>query len=717
MNCSKISVIYILLFLSSYTVSSQNIRIDSLIQIVDSIQDKTEKVNTYTDFAEKYLRNNPDIAKTCAQKALDLAKEIKYIEGEVHAYQYLVNIYLLVSEYDKAFDYANKALSLSKKIKDKSFLATSYHFMALYYHEINNYTEAIKYYHLSEEINKKIKNLPKLAGNYANLGSSYTSLGQNEKGLGYYIKAVQAYEKSKDEQSLAIVYNNLAILLTDLERESEAIDYYKKAIKLNIRNNSMIDLASNYNNAATVYKEFGGFKIAEEDYKKSININKKLGSKSSLAQNYMNLAVLANKQNQTEKALEYYSQSLAICKNINLNIGLVYNYLNRSDVFKKMKRYKDAEKDLLESELLLQELNQPKLTTYLYEKKYELYKETKKYDLALANFEKFEARKDSFNSKEKEIAVEDIKTKYETEKTLNENDILREQNILKANTIKSQQLLWFATSAALLLFVILTMVLINTRKRQRINMQKLIQLNKDNIAKSEQLIELNAQKDKFFSIIAHDLKNPFHLLLGYSNLLIKDIHDKKYNEIEYFSKLISKSAKTGNDLLDNLMEWSRSQSGKITISPKVIDLLELTTKSIKMFEINAFDKNITIHNRITKQCQVYADYNTLSTIIRNLVANAIKFTHEGGVIILSCKEENKEVVICVKDNGIGINAEDLHTIFTLDKEHTSLGTNDERGTGLGLIICKEFAAKNNAELSVESTPGIGSTFCIRFNKN
>ena len=278
----------------------------------------------------------------------------------------------------------------------------------------------------------------------------------------------------------------MAILLTDQEREQEAIDYYKKAIKLNIRNNSLVDLASNYNNIATIYKEFGDYKIAEKYYQNSIEINEKLGAESSLAQNYMNLAVLANKQNQTEKALEYYSQSLAICKNINLNIGLVYNYLNRSDVFKKMKRYKDAEKDLLESELLLQELNQPKLTTYLYEKKYELYKETKKYDLALANFEKFEARKDSFNSKEKEIAVEDIKTKYETEKTLNENDILREQNILKANTIKSQQLLWFATSAALLLFVILTMVLINTRKRQRINMQKLIQLNKDNIAKSEQ---------------------------------------------------------------------------------------------------------------------------------------------------------------------------------------------------------------------------------------
>lgn len=226
------------------------------------------------------------------------------------------------------------------------------------------------------------------------------------------------------------------------------------------------------------------------------------------------------------------------------------------------------------------------------------------------------------------------------------------------------------------------------------------------------LKELIATKDKFFSIIAHDLKNPFHQILGFAELLLSDIDNYDKDEIHKIAQYLNTSAENGYKLLENLLEWSRSQTGRIKFDPQKIKVFDIVNEEIESLRANAIKKNISIENNITKNenCCGIADKDMLKTIIRNLLSNAIKFTFPGGKIEISLNELSGFYSINIKDNGIGIPPEIMDKIFRIDESVSTPGTDNEHGTGLGLALCKEFVEKNGGQISVESKPGKGSVF-------
>jgi signal transduction histidine kinase/DNA-binding response OmpR family regulator len=224
------------------------------------------------------------------------------------------------------------------------------------------------------------------------------------------------------------------------------------------------------------------------------------------------------------------------------------------------------------------------------------------------------------------------------------------------------------------------------------------------------LKNLNATKDKFFRIIAHDLKNPFTSLLGASELLYTNATEYKTDKIQKLSRVLNDSAKSGFDLLENLLEWSKTQTGNIPYNPETINVYEIAEKNINNLKISAASKNISIVSEIDTDIHVHADRNMLNTILRNLVANAIKFTHPDGKIIVKADNESNNITFSVKDSGIGIENENIEKLFRIDTKFYSVGTAKERGTGLGLLICKEFVDKHSGKIWVESEYGNGSEF-------
>ena len=211
------------------------------------------------------------------------------------------------------------------------------------------------------------------------------------------------------------------------------------------------------------------------------------------------------------------------------------------------------------------------------------------------------------------------------------------------------------------------------------------------------LRELNATKDKFFSIIAHDLKSPFNSILGFSNLLAKRIQEKDYEGIEKYTEIIQDSAQRSMDLLMNLLEWSRSQTGRIEYNPEHIEIVALINEVIKFAEDSARQKSISINKELPHNASVYADRAMINTILRNLISNAVKFTRPGGTITISVEQTQFETVISVCDNGIGIEKNSIAKLFRIDTSYSTLGTQKEQGTGLGLILCKEFIDKTRRE--------------------
>nr|WP_320118995.1 sensor histidine kinase [uncultured Marinifilum sp.] len=226
------------------------------------------------------------------------------------------------------------------------------------------------------------------------------------------------------------------------------------------------------------------------------------------------------------------------------------------------------------------------------------------------------------------------------------------------------------------------------------------------------LIELNATKDKLFSIIGHDLINPLNRIEGFSDLLLEYIKEKNYSKIEEYAGIIQSSSNKASQLLSNLLDWSRSQIGGVTFKPKTYCLNNQLDEIILLMSDAASLKSITIKKVVPYNLTIFADSEMISTVLRNLISNSIKFTHKNGLITVSAEKTHKNIQISVCDNGIGIEKIQMQNLFEITKNNSSLGTEMEKGTGLGLVLCNEFIKKHNGDIWVESKVGKGSCFKI-----
>lgn len=224
------------------------------------------------------------------------------------------------------------------------------------------------------------------------------------------------------------------------------------------------------------------------------------------------------------------------------------------------------------------------------------------------------------------------------------------------------------------------------------------------------LKELNATKDRFFSIIGHDLKSPFNSVIGFSNLLVDQIQKQDYEGIEKYATIIQDSAQRAMNLLMNLLEWSQVQTGKIKFNPEYIELVSVINEVLELSNDSAQQKSITIYKRLARNIPVFADKAMINTILRNLISNGIKFTKTGGEIIISIEQKEKQIIFSIADNGVGIKKEDLDKLFRIDYTHSTVGTNRETGTGLGLLLCKDFIEMHGGKIWIESEIGKGSIF-------
>jgi signal transduction histidine kinase len=282
----------------------------------------------------------------------------------------------------------------------------------------------------------------------------------------------------------------------------------------------------------------------------------------------------------------------------------------------------------------------------------------------------------------------------------------------------------YAYFVYLILIIVSIILFIKVREKKLINdknileqkvLERTLQIEEQNkliISKNQELNELNRTKDKFFSIIGHDLGNQFNIIVGFLEVLVTDFKKLDSGKIELHLTNIHNSSKQAFNLLENLLTWARMQTNRIHYNPENFIVGKKINESLELLRGAITKKNIQIEVHSDEENVVYADVNMFSTVFRNLVANAVKFTHENGKITILIKKKDDYCEICVKDNGVGISAEDIQKIFRIDSKHKTVGTMGEKGTGLGLILCREFVEKNGGQISVKSVVGEGSEFCF-----
>jgi len=538
---------------------------------------------------------------------------------------------------------------------------------------------------------------------------------------------------------------------------SKALEYYLKSLDLRLKAGDQSGIADSYNNISLIYIEFKNYDKAREYALKSISINRKLGYKQSIADNYNNLSIIAQMHEYWDSALTYLSNAVSLYKDLgdqqgmanafsnigdlyrstgNLNNAISYelqalNYyqesgslygqavskINLGEMMVKKGDYSLGHQYLEEALPISIQMKGKDLIGEIHKTLSELYNRTGDYKKALDELILYHTYQESVFAKESNSKILEMQMKFETDQQIQNIKLLKNEKILqKVQMQKNKSLgIFFLSVASLLFLVVLLSNLIkqNRKNRTLLLREKNIDLYFSNqeLRKSEmKLKELNQSRDKFFSIIAHDLISPFNSLLGLSELLNTDTEQLTRQEKKKYAEWILQSARNLLHLLENLLDWSGTQSGQINFTPKYIKLGEHINNVISLLSANAYEKKLLLVSEVDKDEKVFADPNMLSTILRNLIGNAIKFTSAEGSITIGSNEKATMTEICISDTGMGISSENLEKLFNFNESFSTKGTIQEEGTGLGLILCKEFVEKMGGEIRVESTPGEGSSF-------
>lgn len=528
--------------------------------------------------------------------------------------------------------------------------------MGLYPKAIANLSDALK-------ISVNISNKKNIIECYRSLGESYRAVGLFATSLINLNKSLELSRKSSDSLTISSIYNRLAAVYYESGDTQNAIKYVKTSIKYTDTSRSGAAItANNYNILSAIYLNNKDYNNAQIYAEKALSTCDDKDLESIKPNVLINLAVINFRQNKFKEALSYSTNALEIAERLGINSYIPLAARITSSSYYELGNFKEAYKFL-------------KISGQV---------------------------RDSLVSKKTNQMILEIRTKYETEDKEKE---LKNQ--------KEKSLYQNAIFAAILIVVALVIVIIVNRYKILSTRNKELKGKNEIITyQNDQLSELNATKDKFVSIIAHDLKNPLGNLKQMTNLLSESFAEFSEDDKLEFINLMNDSSKNIYNLLENLLEWSRSQRGIISFNPVEVSVKILLIDLLKMLKPLALKKSITIDNNISMSLSVTADPNMLQTILRNLLSNAIKFTKKGGKIEIDSKpdEDNNFVCIFIKDNGIGINDTLKSQLFKIDEKVSRPGTDDEPSTGLGLILCKEFVEKHGGRIWVESIESEGSTF-------
>ncbi|MEE4197596.1 MAG: tetratricopeptide repeat protein [Bacteroidales bacterium] len=702
----------------NYSLDSSLFFANEALDIAHILDDRKGISDAYNRIGNVYyFQGEYEVSREFYQKSVKLKKEINDLKGVLGIYNNLAILYNAKNETDKTLDYYSKALEVSKQIDSKRDIALFMVSLGNTYTRLNDYKQSIKYYLQALEITEEQNDEISTAQIYNSIGNVYQDVSSYDLALKYFLDALKIYKKHNHQRGISMIYNNLGIAYQNLKENDKALDYYLKSLEIDVKNNFVRGQASAYNNIGTAYDKKGEKRKALDYYRKALELNRELNDQEGISIALNNIGLIQIDLGDYTSAKDYLEQSLEISNQINNTADIANNYNNLAKLYIEKKAYQTAIDYLSKSIELAGTANAKEVLLEAYDFMYTIYTRQGNYKKALEYYKLYANLNDSIFTLQSSNKVAELKIKHETENLEIENEVLKKDNqiqLLELNRQKNQKKYLFAFTILILALAILSFSRFRLKKRT----SKLLETKNDQLKKTNQklreseknLKELNATKDRFFSIIAHDLKNPFQSLLGFSEVLYGNIDQLPKEEIKEYSKLIYESSQNLFNLLGNLLEWSKSQLGSIQLSPKNINLNESLNEALSLLNISARKKQIHIETNIPKSAGVYADQNVLSTILRNLISNSIKFTDRDGKINIESSEGKEHITITVSDNGKGISAKNLENLFRIDYSYSTRGTDDETGTGLGLILCKELINQSGGEIWVKSKLGEGSEF-------
>ncbi|MCD4818777.1 MAG: tetratricopeptide repeat-containing sensor histidine kinase [Candidatus Cloacimonetes bacterium] len=661
--------------------------LNQALKIAEKENNSEDIISNLNNLGIRYeFFNEPDSAFYFYNKAIKLGESSNDFSGV--ALSYLNKAFLQLSRYNysDALSTVNKAKEYSILASDSINVAQCYNLRGRIFVEIMDHESALENFLIALKITRNTDNKPYLARCYNHIGVHYLYLKNNEKSLEYFNKALKIHEELDDKEGIAVCNNNLGNAYEDLEEYVIALKYYKKSLELDNELGYSKGIFMSYHNIGSTYLSLKNYEKAKYYFEEVLELLDQIGDEHSKIDTYLLLGVLNFEQKKNQSAKFYYEKSLKLALELDNASMLLPIYSSLAEWYSSQKQMGDA---------------------YKYIKL-------------------FSTIKDSIFTDENKQKVNKMQIRLATEKKEHEIQLLTKDSKIKNIQISRQRQVRNLIIVLLVLACFVTIVLYN---RYRFKVRANNELRKANIQISEQKTELmdvnenqekllvelnklNATKDKFFSIISHDLKNAFSSMISGSRLLSVHIEHLDKETIKNLSLEMKVSINNLYKLLENLLSWSRLQTENMAIVPEKFSLEIIIDDVLQILDGSIKSKKIKIHKLIEKNSIIYADKNMIKSVFQNIMYNAIKFTNLNGNIKLMTKKQGKNLVLKVIDDGLGISETNLNKLFKLDQNFKNTGTADEKGTGLGLILCKEFIEKNNGTIQIESEINKGTTVVI-----
>ncbi|MBD3615296.1 MAG: tetratricopeptide repeat protein [Gracilimonas sp.] len=668
---------WLFLFLPDIAVS-QSQKIDSLRQALpysENAQLKADSstVNILNKIGTAYRFTELDSTMYYAKLASVTAEEVKYTKGLLYAHYLIATVHFNRGEYQQAFEVASSSL-----------------------------TEAG-----ADAFREERALLNQL------IGISYASQGSYQPGLEHFFEARNLFEELGNENGVFQNLNNIGVSYLKLENYDRALEIFLELNSLKTLEPATISIPVNL---GFIYYELGQFDKAEEQLERVLNFDGGTFDQRAIGLSTFKLGEIYLLKKEYSTALQYFKRSIEVYDVLENELEKVQSLNGIALTYLQMGNLEQALNFAERAFQIAEKLNGLPQKSTSSETLYKIHKERGDVKNALAFHEKFKAFSDSLNNNEISREVGRLEAEYQfKDRELAIREAQREKNLRTSEQISNRNMLIILT-LSLLVIAVLVAYGQNRNSALRKKANKLLYEKNTQIEdQAKRLKEMNEIKTQLFSIISHDLRGPLSSLYGFITLTEMNQLSKK--QIQDLIPELADKFKYTSTLLNNLLNWARSQLDGYKVAPEQFNLSTQFSENQKIQSYQASNKNIDIQNKLTPEISVYADKNMIGLVILNLLSNAIKFTPENGVIKVWSEIKGDIVRFCIQDNGVGISGKQLDMLFDETSFYTTDGTNDEKGTGLGLMLCKDFISKNKGRIWAESEVGKGSTFCFTLPAN
>ncbi len=706
--------------------------VDSLTAALSAAPDE-KRVHLLNALSEEYRVKVPAKALAYAQEAHALATRLHDHPGIAAALNNLGEYYLNNGNHDKALEYFGQALSLGKTIGNKPIVAISTSHTAVVYYFRGQYDTSLQFALQALPLLRALNLRKELAEDLSIISYLYNAKGNTQKALDYSLQALRLRQQMRDNTEIAKSLNSIGDFYLKQNNLAKALQNYRQSLQASEHIDSRRGVAFSMSNIGQVYLRQGNHGQALEYFSKALEINRQLGNLYQIAVSHANLGAAHAGLGQYAPARQAYGEALCLferLKNQQHYCGVLnqigYTYTRQGAYGEALARHQQAlciaEKQAGEFGPVLRETNKAIADTYL----------AMNQPVAFAKYyRQYDSLQKAHERLENKNKIAEMQAQFEEEENQKKLQEVNQQRKVQAAQLSRQRTIGHFLIACIGLSVGFSVVLFSFyRHKQQSNQQlraqniiitrqyeelnqahcRLNTLNEKLLASETELRKSNETKDKFFSIIAHDLRSPLATFTAFLSVLSDKDQDFTPEQIIHVATRTEKSLRNLSALLNNLLQWSQSQMGHTRYDPEAVWLLDAVQQTAGLLGDEAAHKGIQLSTTVGQDLFAFADRNMFSFVLRNLISNAVKFTPAGGTIRVVAANQDEKLLLTVSDTGVGIPEESREKLFRLNSSFTTPGTQNERGTGLGLLLCKEFVERNGGSIWVESTVGEGSHF-------